>query len=90
MKIEFYVGTPSESTRMGNHHVLDQVVKVSGYLDEELGFLKLRIFLKQGRHTSSLTAAICAFAVNKVFEKHPDIPVKSVSIDSQDEVPEWA
>lgn len=89
MKIAFYVGKEFRTTP-GSHFLLSSVALVTGYLDEQLGHLELKLHLKQGDITSALTASAATLAVNQAFEACPEVAVRSMSIKCDNEVPEWA
>lgn len=92
MKIAFYVGQEAHNPRIaiGPNALLTTVALVTGYLDEELGHLEMKIHLKKGPVSSSLTASVASLAVNQAFEQCPEVPVRSINLKCDPEVPEWA
>lgn len=89
MKIQFYLGREADAS-VGGFKRIPTLAKVSGYFDDQLGFLKLNIYIKQGHPSSALTAAVTSHAINAVFEADASLVVKSLVVECDEEVPEWA
>lgn len=89
MRISFYIGKEHRTTP-GSHFMLSSVALVTGYLDEQLGHLELKLHVKQGEITSALTGSASLLAINKAFEERPEVAVRSVNLRCDQEAPEWA
>ena len=88
MKLQFFLGREGDAS-VGGFKKMNTLVSVNGYFDEQLGFLKLNVFIKKGEPSSALTAAVASHAINEIFEFDREAVVKSVSIECDHEVPEW-